>query len=510
MKTSGSLFQFTGVSILIFLAAGSQQARLAAESSSDPSKTIKFINNINIVSILGGARFVPEQIPAGPKESARTVSSADAELAGIFVQPGITGIRGGAFLFRGAMDLAVLAGRRRLSLETDAARTQSDKEEAVTFLPGEVYTELLFFLSKDDILALRIGKKNQNSSLEKAMAFSHGVPPGLFLQYSGGAFGVFELSPFYSPALGRSYFSLKGSQTDSCGLHYGGHRLSEDLQASRELTGSGIHYDFSWKILRLRAGYAYHSQKETSSPSPGKDRDFIEYTEFSAGLEYRNQDFYTGFYIAGERSYGKYKTVLRNDTGTTAARIEGSALSAGAVVQNGVFFLGADFFLPESASKNNTSTAGRKAKSGYVGYAEGILDSPMLAGALNARPFPRLCPDREMCSGLIIDRGMPNYSSHAAVLQIRTGYSRGWMISGQIAFFKPLAERTDTSVNPFARLRRDPENIEYREFSFEFGRDFPGNGKILMNYSRLYREAPAVSGRRFAGESIYLMMRINL
>lgn len=449
------------------------------------------------------------------------------------------------------------AGQPQGAEESDALRNP----ETLAALPGDQMRLGLRFC--EGLCEFSLGRRAAGPFLD-GLSGGHGALTGAHLYFESPKYGSVYIAPLYRPELSGTYFrapprpdatspeAFELSATDVPGHSGAVPRLRDDFTTvarksrsyGQRIVGVG-----RFAALHVSVDYANHRQSDTANPaetqqqSPGFRRsvDYIHYT--GVGLGYRGQKL--ELRLNYQRSTGAYRTLLpapapAQQQGEDAADAEptverrgsiaGGALFAALALQHGAFRLRADFFLPEPAAAREPGAPAGGGASGYIGFGDTPLTSPILAGNLDFRPAPRLCHERGLCEGLAIrnfaaDRAALSgsdddvleyaFRDHAAVFALRFAFDLDFdsdFIFGRftpdlgLTILAPLAPRPRGGRTPFEKIKKDPHSFEYREIEAGGAWRLPDEGEIGLRYSRLYRRHRA-AGTNLAGESLRLEFR---
>lgn len=447
--------------------------------------------------------------------------------------------------------------RRVDSSSGRAEPAQTVRPDTVVVLPGEqLRLGLRFCETRCEFSLGRIAPGNEDDPIARPivnqLTGGHGAITGVHLNFVHPGYGEIHIAPLYRPELSGSYLpeNSKSFTGHEPVLNNSPRRLRSDFshvaQKSRSY-GHRVDYTGSFGSFRLGMDYAIHRQADTANPAAGdsssdssnslfrRSVDHIQYT--GVGLAITGETYYLIVHL--QRSAGAYRTLLARPTAnatetTTAnteteptidrnARIAGSALRTSAGIRWQGFHLRLNFFLPEPEPDRAPGEPAGTTGSGYIGFGDSPLQSPILAGVLDFRPTPELCHERGLCEGLAIrnfatdappgttdtdvDPFETGFRDHAAVFTFRAQYSFPDFTPGlALTILAPLAPGGRGGHTPFQRIKKDPHSFEYRELEL-YGRwDFPGDGHVFFRYSRLYRRHPAV-GSLLAGESLWFALQ---
>ncbi|MCR9143008.1 MAG: hypothetical protein NXI24_12210 [bacterium] len=472
--------------------------------------------------------------------------------------------RGGDRIFYDmTVGLALQQGTFRFARETDSASGarsiagEHDERgaDALVFLPGKRSRLGLRFCA--ELCELSLGRHAPDDAFANELTGGHGSLTGVHLNFVHAEYGAVHFAPLYRPELSGSY--LQSGDEDAQAFPTGASEYLRDdfhLVAKQSRSyGHRLAYTGRFAGFWLGLDYAVHRQNDTANPAAAAPafadsaqsfRRSVDHIQYSGvGLGYRGELLAISTHI--QRAVGSYRTLVASPAlssmpsmpsmvSTVSApaapttpgeepavverqgRIAGSALRSRAAIRHANWVFELNFFLPEPAGRREAGAAAGSTDSGYVGFGDTPLASPILRGVLNFRPTPELCHNRGLCEGLAVrnfaaDRAAApgdaleiSFRDHAAVLRARFAYRferfRPELI---LTIFAPLAPRGAGGRTPFERLKKDRRSFEYREIEIGGLWEFPGAGQIQLRYSRLYRRHPATSSL-LAGEHLRFLI----
>ena len=355
-------------------------------------------------------------------------------------------------------------------------------------------------------------KSRLNPDENKNLANIHGTSTGIGLKFYDSVFGTIYLIPFHEHHLSGSYVSgITGTDPEPQDISYGMDRFSRDknnVRSNPESRGHSILYSIHYSYFIFSFLYNINLQKETSSHPDSFSGTFdrIEYTGIAAGTAGSNQNHEGNVFINLERSHGYYRSVSRNSEGSYEERIDGLLVRFELNYRFKTLFFTGNFSLPETRTVSNGPFSGLRDKSGYAGYGNSLLHSPLLRGSLNYASSPALCHDRMECTGLYINPSELEHSDHSGIVFLQFSaklFSTVTSLSAERAV--PLRERRDGKKNPFKSSDKMPGSSRLTEFSLSISPYEKKKYSYHIEYSRLLRENPEQKKHLLAGESFSAM-----
>jgi len=365
--------------------------------------------------------------------------------------------------------------------------------------------------SNQEKINLFLNKKLDLKSNPDASNF-HGPASGIALRISRQNIGTITFIPYHAPYLSGSYISNSSiNGPDSESITYGKERFYAGLKHSKtneNSRGHSIHYLFTGQHFVFSFLYNVILQKETSSHihSVKKPEDRIESAAFTAGGGFSSFNYEANLFLSLERSYGYYRSPARNQNGKYQGEIDGLLLRMEFNSRLRRFYINGSLILPEPQTRTPGPLSDLKEKSGYIGYGNTMIHSPLLKGSLDFTPFPVICSDRNECNGLRIQHTERSWTDHAAVFFLNvSGRIRNVMISFSGERAVPLKARSNKKKNPFRNAASDANLPRFTEFSAGLQPYRAEAFQFRVMYSRIYRDKIKFKNRILAGESISIL-----
>ncbi|MEQ9363360.1 MAG: hypothetical protein RIF32_03900, partial [Leptospirales bacterium] len=446
--------------LLIFCLTLAGQAAFADEAGDPSGTSAPDFMRVSLLSWLEGARYKPASPAqaAGIRRANANTPGAPAPLldADAFdprepisrtdqsqaLGLAIAGQGGRSIFYDIQAGLVIHQGMHRFRRD-DPPEREAPETDAVVFLPGDQLR--LGFRFCEAICEASLGRFGPANAFTKGLTGGHGSLTGVHLNFVHEDYGAIHFTPLYRPELSGSYFpDRKSAAYEAQAIAYSA--ASESLRsdfravaAKSRSYGQRLAYTGRFGWLWIGLDYAVHRQNDTANPGAGslsttgtvfrRSIDHIQYTGLGLGI--RGEVFSMNAHL--QRASGSYRTLLArprdaaSDAGATdetiaerKAAISGSALRSRASLRYGGFALDLDFFLPEPSAKRAPGQSAGSTGSGYVGFGDTPLRSPILAGVLDFRPAPELCPERGLCEGLITRNFAANHAADGDVLE--TGF----------------------------------------------------------------------------------------
>ena len=366
-------------------------------------------------------------------------------------------------------------------------------------------------------LNVALGRLGAPEEWQDNLLGGHGPLTGVHLGLTN-EYATVRVTPYHRHPLAGNYIPGAG---DPALLHRMGRRQSNDLRdLSRGSESHGQRFDFLGHLGMLRLGFSYgaNHQNETARLSGDQQAiDRVEYSGIGIGLGRESVDLAWQIYVHGERSLGFTRSLGRRPDGESSRRIDGRAYRAGAEIRGRRFSAALRLFLPEPETPARSGDGGQ---SGYVGYGDLAPRTPLLGGALHARPAPVLCPDRDRCEGILNRRDLPGFASHAGVAELSLGWRGQFvLIDLNAALLRPLPPRPDRTAELERVLERDVDSLwksepdenasGYFELALSAGWHFP-DGRLRLQYARLMQQRLTSGAARLAGEALFVTMEYGL
>ncbi|MCB1315748.1 MAG: hypothetical protein KDK27_07325 [Leptospiraceae bacterium] len=525
-----------------------------------------YVRRLELLSFLGGTRYLLPRLSNRHPYRKSIALQDSTQSIGLLLESESPSLNDSAssrrFFYRARFALLINQGSvyfPRTSNEADPTHFASDRIDSedppiMSILPGdELHAGIRFCFRSNLYCDFSIGRNLLHASLDRELTGDHGSRSGLHIKIAEASYGRVLFSPLFLPGVTGTY--LPADQDSPALLQYALLRQKNDFQSNARQShsrGHGLIYSGGLNRLRLGFGWSWidydasiynqgyvpynpNAHPDSSTDGAGDSNlehnellplyiDRLDYYNLGLGVEstqvdeesrIHERDLYAGFYINLERVSGNvYDHLYSAPRESRQIRVEGHALRTGWRLHYSGWLWRVDFFLPESGTPPQGSAPDKKHRSGYIGYGDSPVRSPILGGALLAHPYPRPCGRTHSCVGLYASDYERDLSIPAAVFTNRMGYQGdmyGFIFD--ITVFEPLAPRRpdEGGANPFARLRKDPGGTAYHELGAHFLLRFAEDGALHVAYSRLYRRRRAIADRpkrrELAGESLYASLR---
>lgn len=410
---------------------------------------------------------------------------------------------------RAQLEAGILYTEGRQTLEEDAP------SEPVSVLPGN-HLALTYNFHEDGELILGRHHSGEFDSL----LGGHGSLTGIHVRYSRAGLTLLA-TPYHRYALAGTFLpeaddppgSMLRTRPDSATLHAVVRRRKSHLfQKEREDSyGQRIACTFSHSFFRLALAHGTHVRDEDAYLSGPRYVSRIHYSSLGLGVV-TDHFVKVRAFLGAERSLGQFRTLYRASSEGKFQEVDGTALSLRFSLQAGPVGVRLEGFLPEAPERYEDAAGNTHEKSGYIGFADHLLLTWPMLGSLGARPFPELCSGENCTEEEYIARkgSLPYFQDHAALARLRFSFLFGESyIEAGAGILRPLALRTASSANPFARQKGDIERPDYIEVSAVIHHRLE-NGQLELSYGRLMERSAGKRSSRLAGESLYLAASMEL
>jgi len=407
------------------------------------------------------------------------------------------------------LEAGILYTEGRQTLEEDAP------SEPVAILPGN-HLALSYNFHEDGALILGRYHSGEFDSL----LGGHGSLTGIHVRYSHSGLTVIA-TPYHRYALAGTFLPLAEdppgttvrSGPDGAALHAVMRRRQRNVfqKEKEDSYGQRIASTFSHSIFRLALAHGTHVRDEDAYISGPRYVSRIHYS--SLGLGIISQTYLPlEVFLTAERSLGQFRTLYRASPEGKFQEVDGTAISLRFALKAGPVAIRLDGFLPEAPERYEDAAGNKHEKSGYIGFADHLLLGWPMLGSLGARPFPELCSGENCTEEESIARkgSLPYFQDHAGLARLRiSAHFQESYVQVGAGVLRPLALRTTSATNPFARQKGDIERPDYIELSLLLHHRVE-NGQLELSYGRLIERGAGQRVSRLAGESIYLAASLEL
>lgn len=387
------------------------------------------------------------------------------------------------------MDFAILLGLgEHRSARKNRNQDQKDPKE-ITFLPADqLYSGVFWSYSNEFHSRVLLGRDSLNNKIHDQITGGHGPLTGLELKFESKDYGNFQFW-MHRPELAGSYLD-DGGKNDN-------HSWRDDfvaLSKSPRSISQKVSYQIQFAILSLGLHHETQQYNETFLDTIDPYLiDSIYYNGIGLGLQLpENETWRMHFYIAVERSNTELYTLLPTDDKTRKKHSRGHALRSGfEVFYKQRYLFKTSFFLPQSQQKIQGSKPETSRKAGYIGYGNNPLQTRILSGSMDMKPWYQHCSNRDLCDSVEHSHFEPGMRRPSAVLNINLAYignKNDLGLTGSLLY--PIADSEHSGSNPFSHLKKDPKSYLYREIEFLFRHHFQKTSHLVFKYNRVYRIRP--------------------